>query len=356
MPITLFAVLRSNFPTTAHLGEVDPTLFLSVYLLAYPILQWGVGGWLLKHEPEPAEPPELPQARKLEEGLSRSETPSQPSVPTPENSIPFYPAPTEATRLMDAFESLEEWESVASSPHPSCCEVVCARAAEFGKGLVKQLLQPPVVGAASGFLVAATPLRGIFVDLIDRNASAPLQWFFDALYTVGQAAVPINMMILGINLSQSQQTLTQQRQHHHHDDDDDDCEGDKKSKNMSRSTMLAIVVGKMIIMPIIGFASVIVFDKLFWHVSSSESLLLLLLFLLSLFSPFTCASAMNAPFCLVAMIVFITPTANNVMVMVELSGGNKESIARVIAWQYAAAPLLLSLSVSFMVGTAIQWA
>jgi len=52
------------------------------------------------------------------------------------------------------------------------------------------------------------------------------------------------------------------------------------------------------------------------------------------------------------MMAFLTPTANNVMVMVELSGGNREGIARVIAWQYLAAPLVLSLTVSLAVGVA----
>lgn len=58
------------------------------------------------------------------------------------------------------------------------------------------------------------------------------------------------------------------------------------------------------------------------------------------------------------MMAFLTPTANNVMVMVELSGGNREGIARVIAWQYAAAPLMLSLTVSLAVAvanTSVNW-
>lgn len=45
---------------------------------------------------------------------------------------------------------------------------------------------------------------------------------------------------------------------------------------------------------------------------------------------------------LVMMIVFITPTANNVMVMVELSGSSsKEGMARLIGWQYAVSPIVL---------------
>jgi len=56
------------------------------------------------------------------------------------------------------------------------------------------------------------------------------------------------------------------------------------------------------------------------------------------------------------MIVFITPTANNVMVMVELSGlGSKEGIARAIGYQYAVSPILLSLSVTAVVAVASAW-
>jgi predicted permease len=50
LPITLLNVIHANFPSTSDLGRVDPTLFLSVFLLLYPVLQWGLGGWLLSPE------------------------------------------------------------------------------------------------------------------------------------------------------------------------------------------------------------------------------------------------------------------------------------------------------------------
>jgi hypothetical protein len=40
---------------------------------------------------------------------------------------------------------------------------------------------------------------------------------------------------------------------------------------------------------------------------------------------------------------------------VELSGGAREGIARVIAWEYAAAPIMLSLTMTTAVGVASQW-
>ena len=66
-----------------------------------------------------------------------------------------------------------------------------------------------MIGAVLGVVVVVTPLRGIFVDIIDRLSSAPLQWLFDELYTVGQGDVPINMMILGCNLSASYDAHTE---------------------------------------------------------------------------------------------------------------------------------------------------
>jgi predicted permease len=49
--ITLLTVVHKQFKGSgAELGRIDPTSFLSVYLLLYPVLQWGVGGWLLAPE------------------------------------------------------------------------------------------------------------------------------------------------------------------------------------------------------------------------------------------------------------------------------------------------------------------
>ena len=49
--ITLLTVVHQQFEGTGtELGRIDPTTFLSVYLILYPVLQWGVGGWLLAPE------------------------------------------------------------------------------------------------------------------------------------------------------------------------------------------------------------------------------------------------------------------------------------------------------------------
>ena len=123
------------------------------------------------------------------------------------------------------------------------------------------------------------------------------------------------MIILGINLS-----LT----------------SEKKMASISpvaAKTIQAIVIAKMVVMPVIGVLSAILLKTCVLEIPESIS----------------------TSFYLVMMIVFITPTANNVMVMVELSGsGTKEGMARIIGWQYATAPVLLSLSVMLVVYVAHQ--
>ena len=81
-------------------------------------------------------------------------------------------------------------------------------------------------------------------------SDAPLQWFFDGLYKVGSLAVPDNVLILGCNLSASYKTYVRSKnskktQH-----------GVTKSMHqLSQQTMLGIVIGKMLVMPVIGIGT-----------------------------------------------------------------------------------------------------
>jgi hypothetical protein len=109
---------------------------------------------------------------------------------------------------------------------------------------------------------------------------------------------------------------------------------DAAAQDISSKTIAAIVIAKMIIMPIIGILTTLVLKNYIWHIPED----------------------IDAPFYLVLMIVTITPTANNVMVMMEISGsGSKEGMARIIAWQYAVAPVVLSISVMIVVSVVCLW-
>ena len=94
------------------------------------------------------------------------------------------------------------------------------------------------------------------------------------------------MIILGINLS----STFEKKKPKKNDDEVD-------SNMLPNPTMLAIVVGKMIIMPMIGIVSTWILERYYIDIPD----------------------AIDATCYLVMMIVFITPTANSVMVMVEVS-------------------------------------
>jgi len=182
-----------------------------------------------------------------------------------------------------------------------------------------KVFQPPVIGALLGLLIASFPnLRGFFQNIWgDEVRAAPMKWMFDGVYKVGQAAVPINMTILGINLSSTFQKKKPKKSSGRGDEHNDD---DEKSKILPTQTMLAVVIGKMIVMPVIGIVSTWILQLYF--IDFPEEI--------------------DATCFLVMMIVFITPTANNVMVMVELSGSSsKEGMARLIGWQYVVSPVVL---------------
>lgn len=422
LPITLLTVVHANFPDSSDLGRIDPCLFLTVYLLLYPVLQWGIGGWLLA--------PENSEDSNDEKGKVNENTPFRQNVLNKREPSLYHlqrrgMAELDASMYMSVQESLNKWgrpttpgytsseegsnddpemflqlnknesfESIGMDlskrgsfdglhsiggmdmdkpgsfqnlksldskelayqieksipPMPSTVNetsplvpeetYIPVKTAEESKEtnvasskkaknvekssfcgtlskIAQRSLQPPVIGALLGIFFASFPvLRGALVDIEDRNGTAPFEWMFDGLYEVGQAAVPINMLILGCNLSGSYSATV------------------KKTEIFSGPTTIAIVISKMIVMPIFGILSVIFFREYYWSLPEDIA----------------------GSFYLVAMIVFLTPTANNVMVMVELSGsGSKAGLARIIAWQYAVAPVLLSLTMTIAVGFADKW-
>lgn len=389
IPITLLTVVHANFPASSDLGRIDPTLFLSVYLLLYPVLQWGLGGWLLA--PVPTDKPQrtrtitsslklnvlnIPDRHSSRKGLSSMDEGLYLSDANLQNI--FHT--TETTRLLNGNKPVDceggsngeasnvglvLEEPVSLSRHNSALEVneqleenrlaplmespvkgeeiqlpdsePIAKARSIQATLneiATKCLQPPVIGALLGIFVAATPLRGIFVDLVDRSANAPLQFFFDGLYSVGLSAVPINMMILGCNLSASLTSIYEARK------------ASKEAANlgiksswlapshMSFTTMVGIVIGKLVVLPIIGITLAVFLKAYVLDIPDD----------------------IDGSFYLVVMIVFLTPTANNVMVMVELSGSDtKESIATVIALQYAVAPIMLSGTMAVAIGISSNW-
>jgi len=83
----------------------------------------------------------------------------------------------------------------------------------------------------------------------------------------------------------------------------------KSDRKLWTKTMIGIVIGKMIVMPVIGISTAYILQY----------------YVLSI--PDEIAGA----FYLVLMIVFLTPTANNVMIMIELADCEPEVLEGVVS-------------------------
>eukprot|EP00985_Skeletonema_marinoi_P027909 scaffold23520_cov202-Skeletonema_marinoi.AAC.3 len=448
--ITLLTVVHHQFKGSgAELGRIDPTTFLSVYLLLYPVLQWGVGGWLLAPEEKKEEKHDIDAIiRKSnvdllengggdgegEGGMALNELVSQTNILSPQNG---YSAPTrrhtltlqhilnrapdrssaaisaveqefggmtpkrkrvivtktkdksssEALKMMVkelSFTSFDNFDLSSSftmedgplqstsalqqrdmlprigstddaplmmESGPSCTSLSSLRneipptidehtplnvtqeqIEQIQESdimpltttllrIFRKVFQPPVIASIAGLFIASFPrVRGLLVNVWGNNGkSAPLQWMFDGIYSVGQSAVPINMTILGINLSSTFKKKSKEE------------EEEGKAKLLPNGTMLAIVVGKMLVMPMLGIVSTWFLQR--YYIDFPDTI--------------------DATCYLIMMIVFITPTANNVMVMVELSGSSsKEGMARVIGYQYLVSPVILSVVLAVVVSLA----
>jgi predicted permease len=205
-------------------------------------------------------------------------------------------------------------------------------------GVWNHLCQPPVIASFLGMIAVVSPIRGIFVDVVHRNSQAPLQWFYDGLYHVGQISIPINMILLGCHLSpRTSSTTSFMRMMMMTTPTTTTTTAtttiDTKDDGMfNTTTTLGIVIGKMIVLPLIGIISTLIFKSCYWYDIPPN---------------------VKVSFYLVMMIVFLCPTANNVMIMVELSESNtKEGIAQAIALQYAIAPLILGMTLTMAVSVA----
>jgi predicted permease len=269
LPITLLTVVHANFPVTSNLGRVDPTLFLSVYLLLFPVLQWGLGGYLLASAPAAAAAEDPIRSRSnrrgnslrhnvlnypiktskrrgltsTDEGLYMTEgdltklVPAGPSEPSRLNAIDLS-LRSEEQQLLLSHSAADDDDDTGygvynnngydnEDPHDESTnaddsrrhgyddekECPVASIAPIGdidtddddsiwqtiSNVLDRCLQPPVVGAVLGIICAVLPrVRGVLVDLVDRDSTAPLQFLFDGLYAIGQTAVPLNMYVKAV--------------------------------------------------------------------------------------------------------------------------------------------------------------
>lgn len=330
LPITLLAVIHSHCKTGSDIKAVNPVLFLSIYLVLYPVLQWSVGSWLLKpqsarddaacagppaiFEADPPMPTLMPEGwtavraeTEMEWGHAATWHPAE-SAPKQHEHLPRHkscpqqgtapaPAQAEVTVKLEEGRHGGPWET---SEKPVAVGKVGRRATLLT--IARRVLPPPVRAALLGMTVAfVEPARGIFVGA----HGAPLAWLFLGLSKLGAAAVPINMLILGNAVAKG------------------------AGRAVSLRTALAVAVGKVVVMPLIGLGLVLAMKH-------REAI----------------PDGTDDSFYLVAMVVTATPTANNMMVMAELAGENKEGLATCIFIQYLACPVLLTMWLAIFVHVA----
>ena len=321
LPITLLVVIRANFPPNTEIGQVDPALFLSLYLLLYPILQWGIGSWLLS--PPPSNQLDLSEGADEDTqvhdlslvneevnpkaSLVTSSVFSSPSIVyKSESSQQFFTLdyePRHRTSFVIENATVRLRSSLVSFFH---CSSNNRRSSNISlwKRTIREIsqnaFQPPVIGALLGiFISSIRPLRGLFVQLSDSTSSVASSvdnstdvttasptslpsvpffgWFFDGLYDIGEAAIPINMIILGVNLASfyfSSKATTMVTSFYHADRNKDmvlpqEVEEENKTPaccdtensrdlmtTLSYRTIAAAVLGKMVVMPLIGILSI----------------------------------------------------------------------------------------------------
>lgn len=250
-------------------------MYLSVYLLIYPLLTWGVGGALM--------------------GVNDS-----------------HGADTQSNPACEANYTPLECPLLESDPEPA--RKLCMRTSTWN-AMRKTVLegysaafQPPVIASMIGMVIAVSPLHQVFVDLKDRSGDcAPLQFLTDGVMRIGQAAVPINMIILGASLAKGANWGT-----------------------VSLPLNLSIAFLKLCIMPLFGLGTAAAFKQFYAYEDLGPS------------------------FYLVVVLVTCTPTANNLMVMAELGSQDKQALATCIFTQYMLSPLILTGSIWLAISEAFE--
>jgi len=283
MPVVLLQVVKSSIGSTLNLSDTDPMIFLSVYLMTYPVLQWAVGGALLKAKsPDDAGTISLnaiPAADDLDLDLHDVHCST--------------PAIIEAASKKAIEEAVD---SATPSTAPCCLNGL--------QDVLANMLAPPVVAALLGMIIALTPLRSWLI-----KPGAPLAWLFAATEMVGAAAAPLNLFVLGGSLGSG--TIL---------------------GVVSKRLLASIVLGKMLLMPLVGMAVTTILGQY-----------------ISICSP------QDDMFWLVAMIVTCTPTANNIVILTEIGGENKQAMSSTILVEYICAPFLVTLTLMLCVQRASGW-
>jgi hypothetical protein len=137
-PTTAILILSFQaFGPTSALGSINPLLFLSVYLLLYPVLQWGGGGYLF--------------------GVSRTRPP------------PLLAQPSSSSVVDDDYHAHDDVDPSPRSRFPSCPSLPAPLSAFLARPVVQAVFNPASLAVYLGLLCCLTGARGAFVDIVDRS-------------------------------------------------------------------------------------------------------------------------------------------------------------------------------------------
>jgi len=310
----------ARVPTSSELEIHNPLVYVSIYLVLYPALQFIVGGWLLKPASTPSCPPNGPTA-----GAS-------PAIATASGSqrarsMRFLrDGETQLTKFIGATE--DETPETLGSLHVAdlgdagmirlCCDMLTnSRVLRAWKsGVLKHVFTPPVVGICVGIMCSVTPPAYYLLcgsaNMTTRlpsnecpSETAYLGSVTSGIQALGDAAVPVQLLLLGNTMSNG-----------------------PNWKALPLRCCVGVVVAKMVVMPIFACALCLFLDRTF-----QDSLAVF-------------EDPYDQIFYVAAVSLAATPTANTIVMLTELSGGNSAATATAIFAQYAAAPVVLTFMLS----------
>lgn len=159
---------------------------------------------------------------------------------------------------------------------------------------LRRAITPPVVATLAGVVVGTTPLHAVLVA-----DGAPLRVVYAALRTLGQAAIPISVVLLGANLSSGPDYAA-----------------------IRPSLAVGIALTRMLLLPACALAVLSTVTRLGDIIPTDPM------------------------FRLVLLLEAACPTANNVVMIASMAQRNEAAVSTTLFTSYCIAPIVLSATIS----------